>query len=238
MYLEGKKSTYTYENKSRSYGKHTNVFLILSILIISLFLSFFIVQQVNSRIYNSYIVSAKEIKNIELKDVNLNQDTINRLFIDSEFYKGEELSVIDKRIFVFEKYFEANNSPLVGHGDLFVKACDKYGAPKDCISLVAIAKHETNLCKYHISADMFNCLGWGGGAGSRVTFKSFDQMTDRAIDVLVNQYGVERMKDPTLMEKVFCGPQEECIGWGSRIIKIMDSIDQFAQDLGVGSLRE
>lgn len=144
----------------------------------------------------------------------------------------------DKREYVLNQYFKSRNSPLFGHADAFVKACDKYGAPKDCITTAAIARHETDLCKYYVSADTYNCMGWGGGPGQRVIFRSFDHHLDVATDVLVNQYGIKFIIDPTLMEKIFCGPQDECIGWGNRVKKFMREIDDFGVSLGVGRLSE
>jgi len=146
--------------------------------------------------------------------------------------------LVDKRTFVLDQYFKSRNSPLYGHASAFVEACDKYGAPKDCLTIPAIARHETDLCKYHNSAEMHNCMGWGGAGVNRMRFPSFEQHIDIATDVLVNQYGNEYLIDPSLMEKKFCGPQDECINWGNRIKKFMVEIDDFGVNLGVGRLSE
>lgn len=149
---------------------------------------------------------------------------------------NSSFKTVDIREYVFNEYFKLHNSPLYGHANLFTEACDRFGAPKDCISTVAIAKHETNLCNYHNSAKMYNCMGWGGGGEHRMAFTSFKEHIDIATDVLVNQYGVRYMNDPRLMERVFCGPQAECDNWGNRILYIMEEIDVFAESLGVGRL--
>lgn len=145
---------------------------------------------------------------------------------------------LDKRAYVLEEYIRVRNSPLIGMGRVFVEACDRYGAPRDCLSTIAIARHETDLCKYYYSAEMRNCMGWGGGGEYRMRFNSFEDHINIATDVLVNQYGPQYMNDPRLMEKVFCGPQDECIGWGARVLRIMNEIDDFGVSLGVGRLSE
>lgn len=145
---------------------------------------------------------------------------------------------MDKREYVLEAYFRQRNSPLVGTGKIFVEACDSFGAPVDCISVAAIARHETDLCNYFISAQMHNCLGWGGGGEYRMTFPDFRTMIFTAHDVLVNQYGNAYMDDPRKMETVFCGPQDECIGWGARVLRFMREIDDLGVSLGVGRLTD
>jgi len=142
----------------------------------------------------------------------------------------------DKRAFVFDKYFQINDSPLVGLGELFVIKCEQYNAPLDCISTVAIAKHETDLCKYPGSKEMYNCWGFGGGGEHRISFSSFYESIDRVTQVLAEQYGYRYMVNPVLMESVFCGTQEECNGWGERILNIMDEINRFSINLGIGDL--
>lgn len=143
---------------------------------------------------------------------------------------------IDKRAFVLDLYFLENNSPLYKTGEIFSEYCDYYGAPKDCIIVAAIAKHETNLCKYQYSSEMYNCWGFGGGEGHRITFNSFRESIERVTSVLAEQYGYRYMVDPRLMETTFCGPQDECIGWGNRVLSIMNDINNFSIAKGYGSL--
>lgn len=161
----------------------------------------------------------------------------NTQFSDSKLAANANL--VDKRVIIFDEYFRVNNSPLYGTANLFVAACDKYGAPRDCITVVAIAKNETDLCKYHISAQMKNCWGFGGAGIYRITFNSWEQAIDRVYDVLVNQYGVEYMLDPTKMEKTFCGTEDPaCENWGNKIKTFMRQIDDFSAGTGLGRLTE
>ncbi len=142
----------------------------------------------------------------------------------------------DKRAYILDQYFKSYNSPLYGYGQIFVNACDKYGAPKDCTTVAAIARNETMLCTYHNSAQMHNCWGFGGGGVHRQSFDSFEQAIDKVTDVLVNQYGVVYMQDPSKMEKIFCGTQDECIGWGGKIKLFMNEINAYSIQLNQGPL--
>ncbi|MDZ4840107.1 MAG: hypothetical protein SGJ04_08885, partial [Bacteroidota bacterium] len=143
------------------------------------------------------------------------------------------INIVDERAYVFDQYFLANNSPLYGYGKLFVEKCDQYNAPKDCITIIAIARNETNLCKYSISAEMHNCWGFGGGGEHRLYFESFEASIDRVSKVLMEGYGRPYMENPSLMEGTFCGPQDECRNWGNSIKFFMKQIDEFGKSLGI-----
>jgi hypothetical protein len=143
---------------------------------------------------------------------------------------------LDKRAYILDQYLKANNSPLYGYGQTFVNACDKYGAPKDCMVVVAIARNESNLCKYYGSAEMHNCWGFGGGGSYRMNFGSFEESIDRVTNVLVNQYGIQYMNNPSLMERTFCGDEPGCTGWGNKIKHFMNDINAYGDSLGLGSL--
>ncbi len=149
---------------------------------------------------------------------------------------ANSFSTTDIRIYVLEEYFRANNSPLAGTAKLFVEACDKYGAPSDCIGIVAIAKHETDLCKYYTSAQMYNCWGWGGAGVNRIRFESFEQSIDVVTSQTMKYYGAPFLTDFRNGQDFFCGRQDECIGWGDRVNRIARQIDDFSEGLGVGRL--
>ncbi len=208
--------------------------LIISLLIISLILIALI--SIND---NRYLIKADNALNtFNISSIFNNQTEIkNSLSITNNVTPIQvNNSFIDKRAYILDLYFLENNSPLYGTGKIFSEYCDLYGSPKDCIIVAAIAKHETNLCKYQHSAEMFNCWGFGGGAGDRITFNSFDESIERVTRVLSEQYGYRYMVDPRLMETTFCGPQEECIGWGNRVLSIMNDINNFSIAMGNGSL--
>lgn len=149
---------------------------------------------------------------------------------------SNEFEMLDRRAYVFDQYFKSYNSPLYGTGKYFVQACIEAGAPSDCITIVAIAKHESNLCTYPHSAEMFNCWGWGGGAQYRVRFSSFEESIFRVTKETMRLYGSAFFVDPEIAENVYCGPQAECEGWGDRVKIIMRDINSFSINLGYGSL--
>lgn len=135
---------------------------------------------------------------------------------------------VDWRAYVLDSYFAANSSPLYGTGKIFVAACDSYGAPADCTTVAAIARAETDLCKYHNSAEYHNCWGFGGGGAYRMYFNSWEESINLVTDRLVNSYGIQYMINPSLMEKTFCGSEPGCTNWGSRVKYHMNEISNFA----------
>lgn len=155
-------------------------------------------------------------------------------FASKKFYSGAESA--DIRAVVFDEYFRRHNSPLLGYGQIFVDACVEYGAPKDCTIVVAIARNESRLCTYSISAQMHNCWGFGGGGADRRSYESFNDAIFKVTNVLAYQYGYEYMIDPRKMERTFCGPDAECVGWGSSILFFMEEINNLSIELGYGSL--
>lgn len=117
--------------------------------------------------------------------------------------------------YIFDQYFAQNGSPLYGHGDEFVKACQKYGAPKDCLLLPAIAKVETNLCKTDISAKQYNCWGWGGSGSNRILFSSFPESIDTITRRLMIGYGTRFFNDANYGGLTYCGAH--CVNWGKHV---------------------
>lgn len=184
------------------------------------------------------VSASGEVLGADLESSFIEGYGLTDIYVHYEEPASSKVLLKDKRAYVLDQYFKSRNSPLYGYGKTFVEACDRYGAPKDCISTTAIARHETDLCNYANSASYFNCMGWGGGGIHRIKYNSFEDHINIATDILVNQYGPEYMDDPRLMEGVFCGPQEECYGWGNRILFFMREIDNFSESLGVGRLTD
>ncbi len=154
-------------------------------------------------------------------------------FDDQNYQFNSASTLSDRRGYLFDLYFQENNSPLYGTGDLFAAACDAYGAPRECVTVVAIAKHETDLCKYPNSYEMNNCWGWGGGGEYRVHFNDIGEGIFTVTRVLVQQYGIRYMLEPALMERVFCGPDPECHQWGYRVRSLMTELRNFATNKGI-----
>lgn len=192
---------------------------------------------------NSYSVEAKETYYKTSLNLDPTATTLSNaagisqvLGLNTDKKISTNINLIDERAYVFDQYFLVNNSPLYGYGKYFVEKCDQYGAPKDCITIIAIARNETNLCKYNISAEMHNCWGFGGGGENRLYFEDFNQSIDKVSRVLMEGYGTQYLENPSLMEGTFCGPQEECHNWGNSIKFFIKQIDEFGRNLGVGSL--
>lgn len=142
------------------------------------------------------------------------------------------LETKDWRAYVLDEYFRVNNSPLVGTGQIFIDACNESGAPKDCTTAAAIARAETNLCKYYNSASYYNCWGFGGGGPHRRYFTNWVDSIHLVTGVLAHQYGEKYMINPSLMERTFCGWEAGCTNWGNRVKFFMREISDFSKELG------
>jgi len=199
-----------------------------------------------------FFVSARVIADLSFKVYTnlprLSVDNIQK--VNNAFVNGEVLSATaiklttpnqtvrlqDPRAYVFDEYFRRNNSPLRNTGDIFVANCLKYTMPRDCITIVAIARAETDLCKYGGSDSYFNCWGFGGGGIHRMRFTSWEQSIDRVSRSLGWSYGSRYILNPRLMATTFCGSEPGCTGWGERVLFFMAEIDRLGIELGVGSL--
>jgi hypothetical protein len=193
----------------------------------------------NNKSAEEYLVQAEEIEyKEESNGIKYIQSSNNRTNISNNINTvSGGITYKDRRAYVLDLYFKSFNSPLYGKGQAFVDSCERYGAPNDCILVAAIAKNETMLCTYKFSAEMHNCWGFGGPDSYRMRFNSFEEGIDRVTDVLVNQYGLRYMIDPRLMEDTFCGTEDPlCANWGNQIISIRSQINNYAIELGVGSL--
>ena len=126
-----------------------------------------------------------------------------------------DISDYDYIVVVIEKFLERYNSPLVGMGDVFVAACDKYDAPFDCTTVTAIAHVETALCTYKPSQAQKNCWGFGGSGENRIVFDSYEDGIYYVTERLVNGYGPEYMLDPVKMQYTYCG--SHCDKWGGYV---------------------
>lgn len=147
-----------------------------------------------------------------------------------------EAHYIDKRAYVLNEYFRLNGSPLYGTGEIFVNKCLQYQAPKDCTIVAAIARAETDLCKYSSSASYYNCWGFGGAGPNRIRFNSWDESIDRVYRSLSFSYGYRFMINPSLMADTFCGSEPGCTGWGPRVLHFVEEINDLSIHLGMGDL--
>ncbi|MBD3280107.1 hypothetical protein GF389_01105 [Candidatus Dojkabacteria bacterium] len=143
-----------------------------------------------------------------------------------------EIGTLDSRAWVFDQYLRQNDSPLAGHGEDFVNACDKYNTPRDCTLLIAIAKVETDLCKTGISARQYNCWGYGGSGENRIEYSSFQQAIDDITGRLMNGYRARFFEDPEAGELFYCG--SHCNTWGDKVKEVQNQLKKYAEELGYG----
>ena len=226
---------------TNKYGITYKHIFILVLLITTITLIYTQISPRISGIFNNYLISANPAKNgkqIEISKQEMGNDSSNRVSNIPPTISNQTVTIQneDVRAYMLDQYFLANHSPLYGTGKIFIAKCDQYKAPSDCLTIVAIAKHETDLCKYSNSADMHNCWGFGGGGIYRQNFTSFDDSIDAVTRSLVYSYGNKYITDPSLMERTFCGAEASCSGWGNRIKYFIDQIDQFSQNIGLGSM--
>jgi hypothetical protein len=181
------------------------------------------------------VLANQPIVNFELARYNnLTNNTQNLSNFSLVYTPTSSLGLIDKRAWVLDEYFKTWNSPLFGYGKNFVEACDKYGSPRDCVMVAAVAANESHLCTYIMSWEMKNCWGYGGGGVHRWTFPTIEEAIDTVTMLITKTYGIEFMNNPSLYELTFCGTSEpECWGWGKAIIFFMNQIRNFALERGV-----
>lgn len=191
-----------------------------------------------SKQFNSYFINAQVASNSEsfqVESPNIEAGSVAGVSVEKiEFTPRSAANLLDKRAWVLDEFFKSWNSPLYGYGRNFVEACDKYGSPKDCVMVAAIAANESHLCTYYMSWEMKNCWGYGGGQEHRWTFNSIEEAIDTVTMLITTKYGVEFMNDPSLYELTFCGVAEpECWGWGNSVKFFMRQIRSFALARGV-----
>ncbi|HEX9804256.1 MAG TPA: hypothetical protein VGA67_01095, partial [Candidatus Dojkabacteria bacterium] len=142
----------------------------------------------------------------------------------------------DFRELVFDYYLSSEQSPLSGLGGVFVENCNLYNAPRDCTAVLAIARVETDLCKYGPSQEQFNCWGYGGAGENRYQFESYEEAIKFVTQKLVNAYGPRYMIDPNAMEYTYCGQRPSCGTWGDKVQSEMNKLNKLSVDLGYASL--
>lgn len=142
----------------------------------------------------------------------------------------------DYKVKVFDEYFARNNSPLSGYGKDFIKACERYGAPKDCTLLPAIGYIETRLCTLALSDTQKNCWGWGGAGDNRVIFPNYETAIDEITRKLMTIpfYGEKFFQDPVYGQFYYCG--EHCDKYGSYVQSAREDINRLAVEMGYPKL--
>ncbi|RMD76785.1 hypothetical protein D6810_02975 [Candidatus Dojkabacteria bacterium] len=214
------------------------------ILLVGLFsICIFLFQNfLNNFLINSQVTANETHLNLDenfpvlLNGVNhyINEIKKSSYLFETEYKSSSFVEFKDKRAWILDEYFKSWSSPLYGYGKNFVEACDRYGAPRDCVMVAAVAANETHLCKYYMSWEMKNCWGYGGGGIHRWSFKSIEEAIDIVTMLITKTYGIEFMENPSIYELTFCGVNEPgCYGWGNNVKYFMNQIRRFAIDRGV-----
>lgn len=193
------------------------------LVVLSIFLSLLTFELV----LNQTTLSYSTVTNKLIATDNVNPPVIQLQINESATL---EVNSRDYRALVLDEYFLKYKSPLFGHADLMVEMCDKYDYPSDCTLLAAIAYGETKLCTQNITAQQFNCWGWGGSGENRIIFKDFE-------DAIINIS--KRMSDgyhsiltsPELIARTYCGPQ--CGTWARAVIDQQIAINSLARNMGL-----
>jgi len=146
----------------------------------------------------------------------------------SKFYNS------NYRAYVFDKYFEKNDSPLYGYGQDFIDACESYGAPSDCLLMVAIAKAETNLCTTPGSNAQKNCWGFGGSGTNRIVWPDYKTSINEVTRRVMEGYGVRFFEDANNGKFYYCG--SHCDKWGNVVNGYKNEINEFGISLGFPSM--
>jgi hypothetical protein len=142
--------------------------------------------------------------------------------------------IYDYRAHIFDSYFRENNSPLTGYGQYFVDACDKYGAPHDCLLMVAIAKAETDLCKTEGADLQKNCWGFGGSGPNRIVYPNYETSITEVTRRVMEGYGTRFFNDANNGKLYYCG--QHCDRWGDVVNSYKYDINRFGIRLGYPSL--
>lgn len=219
----------------KSLHKLNNIFfhLIVCLLISTVLTSAYFIFSVYYLPKISVVDNDLESEYVQGIDTNIIQLNLKKTKENNYNFR---VSKTDFREIVFDYYLELNESPLSGLGSKFVESCEKYGAPNDCTTVLAIARIETDLCKYGPSQVQQNCWGFGGSGENRYYFSSYEDGIDLVTERLVFGYGNYYMINPNEMEMTYCGPRESCRTWGDKVQREMDNINNLSESLGYRSL--
>lgn len=103
------------------------------------------------------------------------------------------LATADARVPIIHSYLSKYGSPLAPHAEKIVTEADKAGI--DFRLLTAIARQESNLCKY-APEDTYNCWGWGIHKRGTLGFESFDEAIEVVSLGLKQKYIAEGLVTP------------------------------------------
>ncbi len=139
-----------------------------------------------------------------------------------EEYPSVSLSfaVEDARVPIIRAYLKKYNSPLVAHAEKLVSEADKNEL--DFRLLTAIARQESNLCKF-IPEDSYNCWGWGIHKSGTLGFESYDQAIEVVSLGLKQKYIDKGYKTP---EEIMSKYTPHSNGsWANGVTQFMEDLE-------------
>lgn len=104
---------------------------------------------------------------------------------DSNPSTSFELISSDARGDILKKYLSEYNSPLAPYSYYIVNVADEYNI--DFRLITAIARQESNLCKY-IPENTYNCWGWGIHSRGTLGFNSYEEGIKTVSEGLKKEY--------------------------------------------------
>lgn len=216
--------------------KHS--YLLIFLAIPALFIALFSYQQASMYFTRADVVVGSSLQEIEiglLDDADiLQQAPAVKAGSTQTTNTSTDITTISYHGYLFDRYFAQNKSPLAGHGEDFVRACQKYHTPSDCTLLPAIAKVETDLCKTGISEQQHNCWGFGGSGPNRIVYKNFPEAIDNITQRLMSGYGAEFFANPNRGALSYCGGH--CTNWGNYVQAEREKINSYFIVNGYGKL--
>lgn len=130
----------------------------------------------------------------------------------------------DKRPYVLEKFLIAQNSPMAGHAETFIRVAD--ACPMDWALLPAIAGKESGYGRI-IPRGSFNAFGWAiySGKSSGAVFENWDHAIERVGQGLCENYIKNGRVTPAQIEQLYTPQSAQTHGgWRTHVASIMEQI--------------
>ncbi len=99
----------------------------------------------------------------------------------------------DARVPIVSRYLKKNKSPLEPYAHEIVEVANQHGV--DFRLIVAIARQESNLCKF-IPENTYNCWGWGIHSQGTLGFESYEEGIRTVTEGIKRKYIDEGLTTP------------------------------------------
>ncbi len=125
--------------------------------------------------------------NTSLKEIDLNASNTKIFAALPDTSPSTTIKLIpsDARGEIIKNYLEKYDSPLTAYSYYMVNVADEFGI--DFRLIPAIARQESNLCKY-IPTNTYNCWGWGIHSQGTLAFSSYEEGIRTVTEGLKREY--------------------------------------------------